>query len=190
MLSEDFDQTTDFAYEVWNYDVDGDPLMGVFDDQGKAGEFAMEQTIETGGGIMSYYPPIDRYTDLPPEERAQALATETLARLERVQRELKADLSREEWDDLTPIPIEALRLVVGGPSEHDIELGYDRDEFHAIIDYAAWTDEALEVARAYRTLARVRHLSIFEEALLLDVELTLRDLFHELNELALEKEDD
>lgn len=184
MLSEDFDQTTDFAYEVWNYDVDGDPLMGVFDDKAQAGEFAMDQTIETGGGLMSYYPPIDRYTDVPPEERATKLVAETIVRLERVQGQINADLSAEEWADRSLLPIERLRSLVGSPDESDVELDYDREAFQGVLDHVAFSDEALEVARAYRTLARVRHLSVFDERLLLGVELTLRDLFDTLNERA------
>ena len=188
MLSDDFDQTTDFVYEVWNYNVDGDPLMGVFDDKGTAGEFAMEQTIETGGGLMSYYPPLERYSHLHPEARARTLASESLVRLEAIQDDLETDLDTQDLDRLPVVLVEMLREAVGDKRADEVTLDYDREEFEAYMDHVAWSDLALEVARIYRTLARVRHLSVFDEATILGVELALRELFSVLNEIEREKE--
>lgn len=83
-MSDDFDQTADTVYEVWNDNDEGGPLVGVFDDEAKADAFEMDQIIETGGGQVTYYPPIKRYTDLDKEERARALLSEAIIRLEGV----------------------------------------------------------------------------------------------------------
>lgn len=190
MLSDDFDQTTDVVYEVWNWNQDADPLMGVFDDEAEADTFEMDQIIETGGGLVHYYPPLERYTDLPPEERAAALATEAIERLERVERELETQFSPEERADVPWPSIEELREAVGEASAHDVELDYDEEAFRNRIAHVALTDLALDVVRAYHTLARVRHLSVYDERMLLGVEVDLRKLHAELTERALRDDEE
>jgi len=187
MLSDDYDQTSDWVYEVWNWGVPGDPLKGVFETESDAAEFEMNQVIKTGGGLVSYYPPLDRYTALPPEERTDTLVSEAIVRLERVERELESKLTAEELEEIQSIPFHPLSLF-GSASSDKVELNYDRERFQNVIDYAAMSDEELEVARSYRALARARHLSLLDEALALEVEFQLRELFFDLRDLTMEKE--
>lgn len=172
MLRDDFDQTRDTVYEVWNYSMDTDPLVGVFDDEGRADDFEFEQTIETGGGIVVYYPPIERYTDQSPESRARTLLSEAIIRLICVNGRLESGLSPEP-----------LLMLDSGLPDPDVDLSYDRDTFDTIIEEVAWNEMARELMRVSRTLARVRHLSVYDRSLLLSMELDIRDKTQEINEM-------
>lgn len=177
MLTDSFDQTTDTVYEVWNWKLGSDPLVGVFPSEAKADEFEMDQIIETGGGRILYYLPIERHSDLDEEPRAQALLTEVIGLLERISEELGYDpvLDTETLDQLST-----------DSPDGDVDVEYDQDSFRTQIDSPAMNDVALEIARAARTLARIRHLSVFNDRVLLTKEIELRELLSEVNENAME----
>lgn len=178
MLSDDFDQTVDTVYEVWNYNDDGGPLVGVFDDEAKADAFELDQIIETGGGLVIYYPPIERYVDLPPAKRARTLLSEAIIRLEGAAAEI---------DYHFPIPVTPLRLLDDFLPDHDLELQYDRSKFRFVIDEVPRTQAGWELVRGYRTVARVRHLSVYDRDVLLSVEEDLRFAFARWNKRAREE---
>lgn len=173
MLSAEFDQTTDWVYEVWNWRSGGDVLVGAFTDEVRADETELEMIVETGGGKVAYYPPIERYPELSPDEQAEALLTETISLLKRIE----ANYGNHHALNRT-----TLRNLRGASPDSSVKTGYDRDEFRTVIDEPALTETALDIVRAFRTLARIRHLDVYDERVLLRKEVELRDLLSEVND--------